>query len=101
ARAADPRRRRLSHRQARLARRLALSAVGEGRNGAGYARRTARAALIPAGRDLMRHLLITTGLAMAAASAGSAQPRPAEANVRTALERIARVDPALHSVIAV
>jgi amidase len=49
----------------------------------------------------MRHLLITSVVALAA-SAASAQPQPgpAEVNVRTALERIARIDPQLHSVIA-
>src|SRR5438477_12557493 len=50
---------------------------------------------------VMRHLFITTAVAMAGASAAIAQPRPAEANVRAALERIARIDPQLHSVIAV
>jgi len=49
----------------------------------------------------MRKLLITTALALGAASAATAQVRPAEANVRGALERIARLDPSLHSVIAV
>jgi len=49
----------------------------------------------------MRTWLITTALTLTAASAAAAQPRPAEANVRAALERIARIDPALHSVIAV
>jgi amidase len=49
----------------------------------------------------MRHLLITTALAVGATSAATAQPRPAEANVRGALERIAHVDPQLHSVIAI
>jgi len=49
----------------------------------------------------MRKLLITTALALGAASAATAQVRPAEANVRGALERIARIDPTLHSVIAV
>ncbi|MFL6759887.1 amidase [Sphingomonas sp.] len=49
----------------------------------------------------MRHLLIATAMAVAGASAAVAQPRPAEANVRGALERIAHVDPQLHSVIAV
>jgi amidase len=47
----------------------------------------------------MRHLIITSAL-VAAASAASAAP-PAETNVRAALERIARIDPGLHSVIAV
>src|SRR5437868_12994022 len=49
----------------------------------------------------MRHLFITAALAVVGASAAVAQPRPAEANVRAALERIARIDPQLHSVIAV
>jgi amidase len=49
----------------------------------------------------MRHLLVTTMLIVAGASTAAAQPRPAEANVRGALERIARVDPSLHAVIAV
>jgi len=49
----------------------------------------------------MRKLLITTALTLGAASVASAQMRPAEANVRGALERIARVDPSLHSVIAI
>src|SRR5438309_10462313 len=49
----------------------------------------------------MRHLLITTALAVGATSAATAQPRPAKVNVRGALERIAHVDPQLHSVIAV
>src|SRR3954467_8826515 len=48
----------------------------------------------------MRKLLIAAALA-AVATAVSAQPRPAELNVRGALDRIARVDPQLHSVIAV
>src|SRR5438067_2596830 len=49
----------------------------------------------------MRHLFITTAVAVVGASAAIAQPRPAEANARTALERIARIDPQIHSVIAV
>src|SRR4051794_36274076 len=49
----------------------------------------------------MRNLLFTTALIVAGASATAAQPRPAEANVRAALERIARIDPQLHSVIAI
>ncbi|MBW0006735.1 MAG: amidase [Sphingomonas sp.] len=36
-----------------------------------------------------------------AASSAAAQPRPAESNVRGALERIARIDPQIGSVIAV
>src|SRR5437868_11635386 len=49
----------------------------------------------------MRHLFITAAVAAVGASAAVAQPRPAEANVRSALERIARINPQLHSVIAV
>src|SRR3954451_9657147 len=50
----------------------------------------------------MRHLIVTTMLTLCAASHVSAQqPRSAESNVRAALERIARIDPQLHSVIAV
>ena len=48
----------------------------------------------------MRWRLLATSLLIIASSA-SAQPRPAEANVRGALERIARIDPGLRSVIAV
>jgi amidase len=47
----------------------------------------------------MRQMIITSAL-VAAASAASAAP-PAETNVRAALQRIARIDPGLHSVIAV
>jgi amidase len=43
---------------------------------------------------------MTTAVALIA-SPSIAQMRPAEANVRGAIERIARIDPALHSVIAV
>ena len=50
----------------------------------------------------MRHLIVTTAFALAAASAAEAQvPLPAEANVRAALSRIAQLDPQLHSVIAI
>ena len=49
----------------------------------------------------MRSLFITTVLAAGAASAATGQPRPAEANTRAALERIARIDSSIHSVIAV
>jgi amidase len=49
----------------------------------------------------MRKWLVTSALIVAGASAAAAQPRPAEANVRAALDRIARIDPQLHSVIAV
>lgn len=47
--------------------------------------------------------LIIAGLATAAIGSGAAaqMPLPAEVNVREALERIARIDPLLHSVIAV
>ena len=48
----------------------------------------------------MRGLLIITTVALIASPA-IAQMRPAEANVRGAIERIVRIDPALHSVIAV
>ena len=48
----------------------------------------------------MRCLLVTTVLAVAASTAAGAAPL-AETNVRAALERIARIDPQLHSVIAV
>ena len=49
----------------------------------------------------MRSLFITTVLAAGAASAATGQPRSAEANTRAALERIARIDSSIHSVIAV
>jgi len=50
----------------------------------------------------MRHLVVTSVIAIAAASAGAAAPPfPAETNTRAALERIARIDTQLHSVIAV
>jgi amidase len=46
--------------------------------------------------------MVITALALAASSAAGAQaPLPAEANVRAALDRIAQVDPQLHSVIAI
>jgi amidase len=49
----------------------------------------------------MRHLIIAS-LALGTASGAFAQsPLPAETNVRIALDRIARVDPQLHSVIAI
>jgi amidase len=49
----------------------------------------------------MRHLLVGT-LLLAGSSAGiAALPLPAESNVRASLERIARINPALHAVIAV
>jgi amidase len=48
----------------------------------------------------MRRLVITSALAIVASPAAGAAP-PAETNVRAALERIARTDPQLHSVIAV
>jgi len=49
----------------------------------------------------MRHLVLVTALSVAAASASAQQPSSAEANVRASLDRIARIDPQLHSVIAV
>jgi amidase len=51
----------------------------------------------------MRNLLVIAALAMVAAAPARAQPQPgpAEVNTRNALERIARIDPQLHSVIAV
>jgi amidase len=51
----------------------------------------------------MRHLIVTTVLALVPAVPSSAMSPPisAEANVRLALERIARINPALHSVIAI
>src|SRR5947209_9741492 len=49
----------------------------------------------------MYHLIVGSTLAIALSSPAVAQPLPAESNVRAALERIARVDPQLHSVIAV
>ena len=49
----------------------------------------------------MRRLIITTVAALVATPAPAQQPLPAETNVRAALERIARIDPQLHSVIAV
>lgn len=50
----------------------------------------------------MGHLIVTLAIALAASSAagGQASP-PAEMNTRSALERIAQVDPQLHAVIAV
>lgn len=49
----------------------------------------------------MRSLIITSAVALAASTAAAGQaPLPAEMNVRSALERIARLDPHLHSVIA-
>ena len=50
----------------------------------------------------MRYLVVSSVIAIAASSAmAAAQPLPAERNTRAALERIARIDPKLHSVIAV
>src|SRR5689334_11608517 len=49
----------------------------------------------------MRKLILAVTVALTASSALAQQPRPAESNVRAALERIARIDPELHSVIAV
>jgi amidase len=53
--------------------------------------------------EIMRHLIVTTVLALVPAVSSSAMspPTSAEANVLLALERIARIDPALHSVIAI
>jgi len=49
----------------------------------------------------MRHLVIAFAIAAAVSSPTIAQPQSAESNVRTSLERIARIDPQLHSIIAV
>ena len=49
----------------------------------------------------MRHLVLAAAASLVAVSASAQQPPSAEANVRAALERIARIDPQLHSVIAV
>lgn len=50
----------------------------------------------------MRYLMITASIVASVPSAVMAQvPAPAEANVRSALERIARLNPALHAVIAI
>jgi amidase len=49
----------------------------------------------------MRWFAASSLIALAAAAPAAAQPLPAEANTRAALERIARIDPLLHSVIAV
>jgi amidase len=49
----------------------------------------------------MRHSVIALAIATAASTAAIAQPQSAEGNVRAALDRIARIDPQLHSVIAV
>ena len=95
ARAADPRRRRLPHGQARLAWRPALSAAREDRQGAGHARRSARAALTRQGGGMRCAIADRHGTARSLPlSAARAQPRPAETNVRAALERIARDRPA-------
>ena len=48
----------------------------------------------------MRRSIVISALAIGAASAAGAAP-PAETNTRMALERVARIDPQLHSVIAV
>jgi amidase len=47
----------------------------------------------------MRRLIVGTMLVLGATSA-SAQPLPAEANVRAAIDRVRKLDPQLHSVIA-
>src|SRR5690348_17708587 len=49
----------------------------------------------------MRQLFVTTALVLAGIAPAAAQPGPAEVNTRAALERIARIDPQLHSVLAV
>ena len=50
----------------------------------------------------MRYLIVAPLIAIAAASAGASAPSlSAQTNTRAALERIARIDPQLHSVIAV
>ena len=49
----------------------------------------------------MRKIFIATTFAVVATPASAQQPLPAEANVRGALERIARIDPQIGSVIAV
>jgi amidase len=49
----------------------------------------------------MRPLIVAGIASLTASSAIGAQPLPAEANVRAALERIAHIDPQLHSVLAV
>ena len=49
----------------------------------------------------MRYLVLAAAASLVAVSASAQQPPSAEANVRAALERIARIDPQLHSVIAV
>src|SRR6476620_1918814 len=55
----------------------------------------------PVRRGLMRWQLHATSLMIVASSASAQQPPPAENNVRSALERIARIDPQLRSVIAI
>ncbi len=50
----------------------------------------------------MRYLVVAPVIAIAATSAGASAPSlSAQTNTRAALERIARIDPQLHSVIAV
>src|SRR5438270_13052087 len=49
----------------------------------------------------MYHLIVGSTLAIALSSPAVPRALPAEGNVRAALERIARLDPQLHSVIAV
>jgi amidase len=50
----------------------------------------------------MRYLVVVSAIAIAAPSAAASAPIPtAETNVRAALDRIARIDPQLHSVIAI
>src|SRR5258705_11549354 len=49
----------------------------------------------------MRYPIIAFAIATAAASPPIAQPLSAESNARASLERIARIDAQLHSVIAI
>ena len=49
----------------------------------------------------MRKLFVTTTLLAVATSVSAQQARPAEINVRNALERISRIDPQIGSVIAI
>src|SRR5258705_12227623 len=49
----------------------------------------------------MRYPIIAFAIATAAASPTIAQPLSAESNARASLERIARIDAQLHSVIAI
>ena len=49
----------------------------------------------------MRKSIVVSMLAVAAAVPAAAQPLPAESNTRAALGRAARIDPQLHSIIAI